>query len=211
MEGKKSAVKEKFAHEEYPIHIICRHINITDAIKDYAVQKLKKIDHFGGRVVDATITLDIQKLMHSVDFIVTVNNIKIKVSGRTENIYSAIDQAIDHLKTKLRRYHRKIAAHHAKGIKAVQMNVNVVESPVPLIDEINDQIEEENLQRIEKVNAHPVVSKETMPLKTLTKEEAVMKMELSGDSFMIYRSEEDQKLKVICRRDDGHYGIIETE
>jgi putative sigma-54 modulation protein len=36
-------------------------------------------------------------------------------------------------------------------------------------------------------------------------------MELSEDLFMVYRSEEDRKLKVIYRRNDGNYGIIEPE
>ncbi len=38
-----------------------------------------------------------------------------------------------------------------------------------------------------------------------------MKMDLSGDAFLIFRSEEDRKIKVIYRRDDGDYGVIEVE
>jgi len=38
-----------------------------------------------------------------------------------------------------------------------------------------------------------------------------MKMELSGDAFMIFRSEEDNKVKVIYRREDEDFGIIEVE
>ncbi|MCB1067823.1 MAG: sigma 54 modulation/S30EA ribosomal C-terminal domain-containing protein, partial [Simkania sp.] len=49
------------------------------------------------------------------------------------------------------------------------------------------------------------------PLKHLTLDEAVMKMELSDDHFMVYRSEEEQNLKVIYRRRDGSYGIIAPE
>jgi putative sigma-54 modulation protein len=45
----------------------------------------------------------------------------------------------------------------------------------------------------------------------LTADEAVMKMDLSGDKFMVYKSEEDQKLKVIYRRRDGDYGLISPE
>ncbi len=212
MEGKKTAIKEKFAGEEYPIHVVGRHVDVSEAMKSYAVDKLKKIKRFGGRLIEATIVMDIQKLVHSVDFILNVNNTKIKVSGITENMYSAIDQAIDHLETKLRRYHKRLSVHHAKGTKEIDMNVNVIRTPVdPLVD-VNDQIEEENLVVVEEeLRFHPVISKETLPLKTLNQDEAIMKLELSGDPFMIYRSEEDRKLKVIYRRDDGNYGVIETE
>jgi len=42
----------------------------------------------------------------------------------------------------------------------------------------------------------------------LTADEAVMKMDLSGDTFLVYRSQEEQKNKVIYRRKSGDYGVI---
>jgi putative sigma-54 modulation protein len=45
----------------------------------------------------------------------------------------------------------------------------------------------------------------------LTQAEAVMHMELSGQAFMLYFSEEDQKLKVIYRHADGNFAIVEPE
>ena len=38
-----------------------------------------------------------------------------------------------------------------------------------------------------------------------------MKMELAGDPLLVFRAEADQKLKVIYRREDGNYGVIEPE
>jgi putative sigma-54 modulation protein len=49
-----------------------------------------------------------------------------------------------------------------------------------------------------------------MPLKTLTQDEAIMKMEITSDSFMIFKSEEDLKIKVIYRREDENYGIVQV-
>jgi len=213
MEQRKAAIKEKFANEEYPIHIIGRHLSVTDAMKSYAVDKLKKIERFGVRVIEATIVMDIQKLVHTVDFILNVNNTKIKVSGRTDTMYASIDQALGKLESKLRRYHKRLSEHHAKGVKATSMNVNVLEGPpTPYLDDINDQIEEENLkQREEELKPRKVISHETLPMRTLSQEEAIMKLELSGDQFFIYKSEADQKVKVIYRREDGNYGVIEPE
>lgn len=210
-ESKKAATREKFAGDEYPIHVIGRHLDVTDAMKSYAVDKLIKVKRFGGRVIEATIVMDIQKLVHTVDFILNVNNTKIKVSGLSENMYVSVDQAIDHLEAKLRRYHKRLTDHHAKKSTEIEMSVNVI-GRIPLEEDINDQIEEENLnQREHFLVPHPVVCKEVSKLKMLTQDEAVMKMELSGDVFLIYRSEEDQKLKVIYRRNDDNYGIIAPE
>ena len=38
-----------------------------------------------------------------------------------------------------------------------------------------------------------------------------MKMELSEDPFLIFHDETDRHLKVIYRREDGNFGVIETE
>lgn len=210
-EKTKAEIKEKFANFEYPIQVIGRNVAITEAMKTYALEKLKKIERFGGHVLEAIIIMDVQKLLHSVDFIIDVNNTKIKVSGRSENMYSSVDQAIAHLEAKLRRYVRRLHEHNAKHLSAIDMNVNVI-GPIAPLDDINDQIEEENLKKIDdEFVPHQIVNRESKPLKMLNQEEAIMKMELTEDPFMIFRSEEDHKLKVIYRRDDGNYGIIECE
>lgn len=206
----KAQVREKFVGEPYPIHVIGRHIHITDAMKNYAVDKLiAKMNRYHARVVDATIAMGIQRETHGVDYLLTVYNTRIKVSGRTENMYASVDQAIDKLEAKLTRYLERLHDHHNKGTSVNEMPVRII--PVPL-EEINDLIEEATLVSVEEALAPgSVVSHETRPLKALTQEEAIMKIDLSGDRFMIYRSEEDKKLKVIYRRTGGNYGIIEPE
>jgi putative sigma-54 modulation protein len=211
-ETTKAAVRERFAHEEYPIHVIGRHLHVTDAMKAYAVDKMTaKLKRYGARVVDATVTMDIQWIVHVVDFLIDVNNIKIKVSGKSENMYNSVDQAIDRLDAKLSKYLRRIHEHRAVPIPALEMAVQVIERIEP-IDEINDQIEEENQKKAEvSLKPHSVVSQEKCELKTLTQEEAIMKMELSNDAFLLYVNEVDRKIKVIYRRSDGNYGIIDTQ
>jgi putative sigma-54 modulation protein len=209
----KSKVKEQFADAEYPIQLVGKQVEITDAMRNYAVEKLRNIKRFGGKVLDAIITMDVQKLVHTVEFLIIVNNTKIKVSGSsTTSMYNSIDEAIGHLQAKLRRYLARLHEHHGKHLSQIDMNVNVLQGPVPLIVDVNDQIEEENLRAIESELApHKVVSQEKRLLKTLTIEEAIMKMELSGDMFMVYRSEDNRKLKIIYRRKDGNYGVMEPE
>jgi putative sigma-54 modulation protein len=56
-----------------------------------------------------------------------------------------------------------------------------------------------------------IIDTKVKPLKTLNTEEALMRIDLSGDQFLIFRSEEDRKLKVLYRRKDGHYGLIRPE
>ncbi|MFN0064881.1 MAG: ribosome hibernation-promoting factor, HPF/YfiA family [Chlamydiales bacterium] len=211
MEKKTRAqVRMRYEDAEYPIHIVGRHIEVTESMKKYAIEKLLKIERFGGRVVEATISIEHQKLIYTVSFIITVYRTKIKVSAEGHDYHAAVDRAIDRLRSKLGRYVDKLHHHHTKALSEIDMHINVVQGPIPLIDDINDQIEEENLKEMEaSLKPGQIVSKKKRPLKILTTEEAIMKLELTENNFLVYRSEEDNNLKVIYRRRDHNYGIID--
>lgn len=201
----------EFADAGYNINVLGRNVLVTDAMKNYAIEKVSKIEKFNDRIIDIQITMDIQKLEHRVDIIMKVNHLKIKSSASSEDMYASIDLATDKLQQRLLKYKKRLQDHMTKPLAAIDMNVNVVNAP----DEeevINDEIESENRRQvIDSYTPHKVVSKETRPLKMLTVDEAIMKLELSEDNFMIFRSEEDQKIKVIYSRLDGNFGIIEVD
>ena len=124
----------------------------------------------------------------------------------------AIDDAIDKVSSQIRRYHKRLTEHQAKSIAMVDINVNVVAPSEDELAEINDEIESETQRQLIEQYKHEVVSQKTIPLKTLTMDEAVMRLDLAGtENFLVYRSQEDNHLKIIYRRDDGNFGIIEPE
>lgn len=190
-----------------------RNVHITDSMKDYAIDKISKIEKFTQHIIDVSVTMDIQKLDHRVDIVMKVGHIIIKSHAATTDMYVSIDQSVNKLEKQLIRYKKRIQDHHAKGIPAIDMNVNVIRNRSDEeLAEINGEIDEANNHQIHnKYQFHEVVSKEKMPLKFLTTDEAVMKMELSGNEFIVFKGEDDRKVKIIYRRDDGNFGIIEPE
>jgi putative sigma-54 modulation protein len=158
------------------------------------------------------VRIDIQKMDHTVDIVMKFSHFKINVHAVTDEMYSAIDKAFDKLRAKIRRWKGKIQDHHAKGTKVIDLEVNVLKQEPSFLEEINDAIDEANLEEVDKDLKMPVVHKtKTRRLKHLTLSEAVMKMELSHDNFLIYRSEEDLKMKVLYRRKDNSYGVISLQ
>lgn len=198
--------------QAYNVIVTGRHLEVTQAMKNYAIEKLSKTERFHDRIIDIVVTMDIQRVNHKVDIQMKVNNIKIKAQAITDNMYASIDQAVHKLQSQLRRYKGRIQDHQTHVGSIVNMPVKVVRAPMEEVSEVNDEIEEENYRRIEEaLKPHTVVAHETRQLKTLNAAEAVMKLELSMDRFLIYRDEIDRKLKVMYRRHDGNYGIIEIE
>jgi putative sigma-54 modulation protein len=211
MKGKAKAAE--FTDEGYNIHVTGRDVLITDAMKTYAIEKISKIERFSTRIIDVQVIMNIQKLEHRVDIVLKVDHIKIKSQASSTDMYASVDKAVEKIERQLRRYKTRIHEHTAKALNIVDLKVNVLKRPEEeaLID-INMDIEDQNQRSlIERYRPHEIVEQETKPLKTITQEEAIMKMELSGDVFLIFRDEIDQKLKVIYRRKDENFGIIEVE
>lgn len=211
--SRNKAKAAEFVNEAYDISITGRNVLITDAMKDYALEKISKIERIAPRILEVIVTMDIQKLDQRVDIIVKVNNLRIKSHAITPDMYASIDKAVDKLDAQLRRYKTKLQDHHIKGMKDIDMNVNVIRPHLEdELKELNDDIFIENMRTEEgRYRPHKIIGQETLPLKYLTLNEAILKMEISGEAFLIFMCEEDQKLKVIYRHQDGNYGIIEPE
>lgn len=203
--------KEKFSTEHYNVSMLGKHLQLTDAIKDYVLEKLSKIERFAPHILEVSVTLELQKITHRVSMVMTFLHFHIKAEARTEDMYSAIDLATAKLLKLIKKYKTKLQDHRHDNLASTDMHVNVLRATNE-VEDINDEIDQENLkQEVELYKIHQVVDKEKMPLKTLTQDEAIMKMELSGDTFLLYKGEEDKKIKTIYRRDDGQLGIIEVE
>jgi putative sigma-54 modulation protein len=196
----------------YNISIVGKHIQITDAIRNYVWEKLDRVERIADHIIDVNVILDAQKLEHSCSILMNFIHYHIKVSASTDNMYSAIDRATDRLIKLIRRYKTKLQSHRFKDLTTVDIHVNVIQPLSDNLKAINDDIEAENALREEnRFKLHEIVAKETMKLKTLTQDEAVMKMEIAEEPFLIFRAEEDQKIKVIYRRKDENYGLVQVQ
>jgi len=203
---------KSFNNQGYSVAVVGKNIEVTKPLRDYVDEKISKIEMMTPQIIDVRVRLDVQKGNHMVDVVIKFSHFKIYVSSNTENMYSAIDKAFERLYVKLRKWKGRIQDHHAKGVAATEMEVNVLEHIGREVEEMDREIIDKNNHSLEQELAPPVVvKKKSRPLKMLTLDEAVMKMELSDDHFMIFRSEEEQNLKVIYRRRDGSYGVVSPE
>ena len=205
--------KNKFESEStgYNINIVGRNVLVTEAMKNHAFEKLSKLERFHNHIIDVHVTLDMQKLEHSALIVMKFDHFKVTAHAIASDMYVAIDQAVDKIQSQFRRWKDKIQDHTKKRVSIGEMQVNILMRPSEIF-EYNQEMEAElATERANEMKPGKLMGNKTLPLKTLTSDEAIMKMELSADPFMLYRGEEDQKIKVIYRRNDGNYGIIKPE
>ena len=207
--------KDKFADKDslgYNIQVIGRNVLVTEAMKQYALDKLSKIERFQNHIMDFHVVMDIEHLEHTVSLVVKFDHFRVAAHAKSLDMYASVDLAMDRLQAQLRRWKDKMHNHSQKKRSVIDMEVGIFERPYSEVEEFNDEIESQNAKKKSKEMGVPKVrGRKTVPLKTLNADEAIMKMELSNDQFLIYRAEEDQKLKVMYRRKDGNYGIVQPE
>jgi len=202
----------KFANEGYTLYIVGKHIEITEAIRGYVWEKLARIERIADNIIDVHVVLDAQKLEKTCSILMNFIRFQIKVSVGKDNMYEAIDKAVDRVTKLIRRYKTKLQSYRNKHLSTIDIHVNVIQALKDDLGAINDEIEAASAHaEEEKYQLHQVVAKETMPLRTLTQDEALMKMEITSDPFLIFKSEEDQKVKVIYRREDRNYGLVQIQ
>jgi len=197
---------------EYPISVTGRHFDITAPIEAYVFEKIHKVDHMAHRIIDVHVILDAQKLEYSCSILMNFLHFHIRVHSSTDNMYSAIDKCSDKLFALVSKYKSKLQSKHGEHLGVVDIQVNVLKPSEENLKLINEDIEAENAHReYERYHLHEVVAKESVSIKTHTQDEAVMRMEFSSDPFMIYRSEEDQKIKIMYRRPDNNYNLVQIQ
>jgi putative sigma-54 modulation protein len=205
--------KSKFQTEGYSVEITGKNLQVTKPMQTYVLEKISKIQRFTKDILDIAVTLEVQKLAHTASLVIKFSHFRIQVHATTTDLYAAIDGAFNKLSKLIKKYKGKLQDHRHKDLTSVDMKVHVLSKvPINEIEDINDEIESENLkEELEKYKFPEVVEKDVISVKMLTQEEAIMKLELAGEPFLIYKSQEDQKLKVLYKRKDEKLGIVQVE
>jgi putative sigma-54 modulation protein len=202
----------KYEEDDVSFSILGRNVQVTAAMKDHVMVKIEKIREMCPPATSIKVFFEVQREQHKAEIIFNFSHFHVMVHASTKDLYQSFDQCCLKLKSKLRKWKTKIQAHHGKNISSVEIDSNVMDRKRQDLFEINDMIEEENFHEIEE-ELHPlqVMHRGKRRVVTLTVDEALMRFDLSGDEFMVYREEKDQKLKAMCY-DKGHeLTVLELE
>jgi len=177
------------------ITVTFRHMEPTDALREYAIEKVTKLTRYVDRMTEANVVLSLEKHRHIAE--VTINANRITINGReeTHEMHSAIDLVMDKIERQVKKYKDKIHNH----------------KPTPHQQSINARINVLSSESIDRNEGPRVIKTETLSIKPMSVEEAVMQMDLLNNEFFIFSNASNQKVSVIYRRKDGDYGLIEPE
>ncbi|XDZ64625.1 ribosome-associated translation inhibitor RaiA [Alphaproteobacteria bacterium LSUCC0684] len=133
--------------------------------------------------------------------ITLTRRIVMEASGAASDAHVALDQAINHIEKRLRRYHRRLKNHRAE---------TSAEDIMPATVTVFAQEEPEAEAALpEDISAPPILAEMDYEVHLMTVEEAVMVFELSGQSALMFRNKAHLGLNMLHRRDDGSIGWVD--
>jgi len=168
-------------------------IKITDAMKEYANEKLEKLNKYldDSQNVKANIVVKVQNYKQKVEVTIPLKNFILRAEEVQDDFYAAIDIVVDKIERQIRKNKTKLQSKKVKDYKEI----------------IFDYIElEEDEEAVDSI-----VKRKKIDVKPMSEEEAIIQMELLGHQFYLFKESETLKPAVIYKRNDGQYGIIETD
>ena len=86
------------------IEITGRHVDVSNSMRDYADKRLAKLVADYPRVDKVHAILDIQKFTHMAEVVAhAARHIQLEAKATSENMYAAIDEAVDKVESQLRK------------------------------------------------------------------------------------------------------------
>lgn len=161
-------------------------LEVTDAIRDYAISKIDKMEKYFDNPdeVSVKVVFSIRGREQKVEITINGINFDLRSEVSHSDMYAAIDLAVDKLEQQMRKFKSKLMSKE---------RVEIV---------YDDIIDDDDLEE--------VVKRKKVYLKPMDEEEAIMQMELLGHTFFVFKDIKTEKVNVLYKRLDGAYGVIET-
>ncbi len=174
------------------LHVKGKNVDVSQAIHEYAVRKLGKLDAQLAEQTHVELELMVERNPSIADNNVAEATIwtkgpVLRAREASTDMKASIDLLVDKLERQVKRYREKRRHEHDRHERA-----NGGSAPVSIPEEVA-----------------MIVKTKQFVLNAMTAEDAVEQLELIGHDFFVFRNADSGEINVVYRRRDGDYGVIE--
>ena len=166
-------------------------VKLPGNVHDYAEKKVMKLARFFEGDAEALVVFSVEKNRNNVELTVRGAGTLFRAHESTSDMFASIDAAVGTIEGQIRKNKTRLARRLKKDafVRTAEETSFVPEE------------EEEDLS---------IVKIKKFPIPPMSREEAVLQMNLLNHSFFAFRDEQnDGAFSVVYKRNDGGYGLIE--
>lgn len=171
-------------------------IEVTKSIRDYAEEKLSKLEKYFDKKseVNASVVISVKNDIQKIEVTIPTSKFTIRAEESHVDLYAAIDLIIDKLERLIRKNKAKLSDHY-KNVPNFEMSFDYEALSEPEDDGDEDLI----------------VKRKNIDTKPMSEDEAVLQMQLLGHDFFAFKNVDEECVSVLYVRKDGSYGIINVK
>ena len=172
-------------------------IEVTPAIREYVEAKVEKVERYFNEDVNATANVNLKVYndkQTKVEVTIPMKNLTLRAEERNNDMYAAVDLIVDKLERQIRKHKTKVNRKFREREGAGVYFANVTK----------------NGADVEQDEEFQIVRTKQFDLKPMDQEEAILQMNMLGHDFYIYTDAETDSTNIVYKRQDGKYGLIET-
>ena len=166
-------------------------VKLPGNVHAYAEKKVMKLARFFEGDAEALVVFSVEKNRNNVELTVRGAGTLFRAHESTSDMFASIDAAVGTIEGQIRKNKTRLARRLKKDafVRTAEET-----SFVPEEDE-----EDLSIVKIKK-----------FPIQPMSREEAVLQMNLLNHSFFAFRDEQnDGAFSIVYKRNDGGYGLIE--
>ncbi|MEL1133614.1 ribosome-associated translation inhibitor RaiA [Desulfitobacterium sp. THU1] len=167
-----------------------KQMEVTDALKDYVLKRVGKLEKYSDQFMDVKVTLLVEEGRHRVEVTAPLQGMILRGEEESTDMYTSIDLVVEKLERQIDKYRTRIN----KRMRTKVLKDHEVQQPSNLEDDSEE-----------------VVRHKKFGTKPMSVEEAIMQMNLVGHNFYAFTNMDTQDINVIYRRKSGDYGLLEPE
>jgi putative sigma-54 modulation protein len=185
------------------IEITGRHMDVTPALREFAEEKLRKLERLLDEPIEIHVVLGIEKHRHSAEILVRSRNVTLTGTEETGDLYASIGEVVDKVERQALKHKEKTHDHkHRRGLRDPDVAASLT-APGEAGGAATSSEADQGPTRIVRTASYR--------LKPLSAEDAALELETSGELLLVFREAASDRVCVIFRREDGDYGLVEPE
>jgi putative sigma-54 modulation protein len=172
------------------ISVTFRNTEGEDWYKQYVDERLQKLKKYLDNPGEAHVVLSVEKFRNVAEINLSDNGLNINSKEEAKEMQQAIDNAVEKIERQLKKHREKIRVHKNNAGKDEGLDVT--------FEETDDMLDGK------------IAETRRVVLKPMSPEDAILELETTKHRFLLFRDASTEGVCVIYRRDDGQYGLIET-
>ena len=191
-----------------------KHLDIGDALRDHIQGKLEDINEkYFNHGVAATVTVGKESNAFFKTHISLQGgkNILVQATAQDTDPYASFDKSAEKIAKQLRRYKTRLRDHHERLEQTPETEM-LKANDYTLVSELFEHMEDHEAVNDDEraVPKEPtIVAELSTSIQTMTVSEAVMRMDLSGESAIMFVNSKTDTLNMVYKRADGNIGWVD--